>query len=303
MLGGLGRYSQHRKLNTSQPEKAFSDDDDEDDDVQVLCETKRDDVHQVIYLGEECISHSSEKDYPEIVKRIYGEKFSPFNTLAQNKKLNLKVEESGISVTATSSGKRFDAIYEVPDIAFISTDLQHKKILAVICRGRLGDVKLSVFVCQNEDAPVDIMDECMQRISKNNIHRRITEIKRLFCPSALSFIYESFLEESSTIMPLQVGGFKTIASASNPLGTTSSIKDSDLDDEFSQLALKRNVNLPDHLQDKTIESAFLVQEPNVSERTKQEIGNEDTSSAFTGNNFFSKTNFFSSSYSRVSTGS
>jgi hypothetical protein len=301
---GLGRYSQHRKLNTSQPEKAFSDDD--EDDLHVLCGTKENDVHQVLYLGEECIPHASEKDYPMLVKRIYGEKFSPLNALTQCKKLNLKVGESGITVTSQSSGKSFDAIYEVPDIAFVSTDSQHKKVLAVVCRGRLGDVKLSVFVCQNEDVPVDVMHECVQRVSKKNMHRNIMEIKRLFCPSALSFVYEPVLKESSSSLTSTslrdpsagFEGFQTVGGTSNPL--TNTTIDSDLDDEFSQLALKRNVHLPDHMQNKTVESAFLMQEPDASQ-TKHEISNTDT--VYAGNHFFPKTNFFSSSYSRVSTGS
>ena len=296
---GLGRYSQHKKLSTQPDKEDFSEDEQSDDDLSTFRIPQENDAFEVTFLGEETLTDTEGKDYQDIVKDINKQRFLTMNALSQSKRLRLSINEIGLVVTSTSGKCANDSLnktFEIPELVFISASNQYKKVLTLICRkcNQQTDFTLHVFVCQNEKDPSKILDLCSKRISKGET---VLDVKRLADPDSLRFIYQ---EHSSRPGRLNINE-ENFTNRNTSKDVFSPCSNFDLDDEFSQLALKRNERLPDHLQDKTVESAFLIQDSDFTPNKSQTRTNSSNMTNNGGGNFF-VSNFFSSSYSRVSSG-
>ena len=365
---GLGRYQQHKKLNTN-PDDGEDDDDgfSNDEDGENVNELRSfgivpqgDDIFQVTYLGEESITLEAQQiDLQQIYQHVNGPRFSPQNAMGRSKRVELTIDELGInlapSTPSSSSSTRhvgkfsssdnnadrggFTRTFRIPELVHLSTDPFHKKVLVVVSElqsdKRIGGDKrknyLSVLVCQKESHPVEIIDLCSQRLSPKpkmnssevySNERMLLDKKRTYSPQhTLEFVYNEFEkaggykkeDKKSTVV-----GSK-IEMSSSDSSTTSSFFD--IDDEFSKLAMKRNESLPDHLQDKSLDSILLIQDGGggggggSSSSEQRSLSPDASSGNINGNNLAknkerqssNKSNFFSpsfyNSYSRVSTGS
>uniref|UniRef100_A0A7M5XK44 Uncharacterized protein n=1 Tax=Clytia hemisphaerica TaxID=252671 RepID=A0A7M5XK44_9CNID len=300
---GLGRYSQHKKLNTQPDKEDFSEDEhcgsDDDDDLSTFRIPQENDAFQVTFLSEETLSAVEGKDYQDIVKDVTKQRFLTMNALSQSKRLCLSINEIGLTVTPNSGKPTNDSLnetFETPELVFISSSTQYKKVLTLICRkcNEQTNATLYVFVCQNEKDPRKILDLCAKRISKGET---VLDIKRQGDPDSLRFIYNA---ENSRPGKLNIkeDRFENQNTTKDVFSPSSNF---DLDDEFSQLALKRNERLPEHMQDKTVESALLIQSSDFTPNKSHTRTNSSNMANNSGNNFF-VSNFFSSPYSRVSSG-
>lgn len=260
---GRGRYAQHQQL------KSEIDEEDSVDDADV------DSFHNVIYIGQEFIPKFSETNYNILIEKIYGQSFSPLAALTQSKKLELCVEHDGISLynpPVKGSTRVVCTSYKIPDLVYLSSTMRHPKVLAVVCITPSKTATLSVFVCADEDEPGYIMNECKEGFSKNT---KIQNFNTSHAPASLKIVYGSQPSEIPSQLQLNYPSENALNSDFGDFGefqTALDVPDDavkktspekrlmDADDEFSQLALKRNIYLPDHLQDKTIESACLMQQ-------------------------------------------
>jgi len=281
------RYGYHDKISTN-----ACDDEDyiEDNSIESQQHINVANTHTVMYIGQENLKSFSTTLFADVIDKLYSKNFSKISSFIL-KKYSLTVDTSGISVNDKSSSKKVCTYYNVGDINYLIDCTKHDRVIAIVLKYANNKGALHVYLT-NSHADVESIIHDFHETFKDEL-KGIKKAHQNFYCNGIEIEKETDHHVEEIVQPFSLkdqpaqnefGDFQDFQTVPVSIEFQNdafadkkdftkhtkqnvvhkkkyqTLNSNDYEDEFADLALKRNPQNPDHLQDKSIESSLLVQE-------------------------------------------